>query len=453
MMRPRWGSVLRRVQSLLDDGMLLSLSDADLLERYASGDRESAERAFAALVERHGPMVSRVCRSLLLDEHAAADAFQATFLVLARKAGSLWVQDSIGPWLHGVAYRTSSCARNAAARRRFHERKSGELSRTHMNATEPDEVGPVLHQEVDRLPERYRAPIVLCYFEGMTHEQAAERLHCPVGTVRSRLATGREHLRRRLTLRGIAPERSDAEAAVADKESAVLLPAGLVESAVRNAMVHAGASAAGVVPAAVASLAEKGMRTMMLARLRTLALALVVVGGGTVGVFTLAQTAKMRVKPDQAQPPAAVPAAVPQSSRPIVMARIETAREILNRDLERIQIDPANFDWLFDQIPLWSRRLMEDRLRLAASREERLDAIREHRNRMIERERSTRKLTESERIQPSAVLKMRYYRLEADQLLADEGVDLEKEAPAAESDKAKVTPPPNPPAPKPGPRR
>ena len=98
-----------------------------MLEWYTSRSGEAAELAFAALVERHGPMVFRVCREVLCDEHEAQDAFQATFLVLVRRAGSLWARDSLGPWLHQVAYRVAQCARLAAARRRRHERKSAEL--------------------------------------------------------------------------------------------------------------------------------------------------------------------------------------------------------------------------------------------------------------------------------------------------------------------------------------
>src|SRR5262249_56897166 len=137
--------------------------------------------------------------------HEAQAASQATFVSVARKAGSLWVDDSLGPWLYGVAYRTSAGARSAAARRRTHERKAAEAAPRAAEGADPDDLGPVLHEEVNRLPARYRAAIVSCYFEGLTHEQAAQRLNCPVGTVRSRLATGRDLLRRRLERRGPPP--------------------------------------------------------------------------------------------------------------------------------------------------------------------------------------------------------------------------------------------------------
>src|SRR4051794_21067877 len=103
MAKGGWGTVLHRVTRLLDGGTVGGLSDRELLERYLDKERDSAEMAFAALVERHGPMVYRVCRTVLGDDHDAQDAFQATFLILSRRAGSLWVRDSLGPWLYGVA--------------------------------------------------------------------------------------------------------------------------------------------------------------------------------------------------------------------------------------------------------------------------------------------------------------------------------------------------------------
>ena len=171
--------------------------------RPASG--EAAELAFAALVERHGPMVLRVCRAVLADPHDTQDAFQATFLVLVKKARGLWVRDSLGPWLHQVAYRTASCARLAAARRHRHERCAAAL-RKEARVEVHDDLARVLHEEIERLPERFRAPLVLCDLEGRSHEQAARHLGWPVGTVKSRQARGRERLRDRLRRRGLAPE-------------------------------------------------------------------------------------------------------------------------------------------------------------------------------------------------------------------------------------------------------
>jgi RNA polymerase sigma factor (sigma-70 family) len=201
------GTVVRLVRTVFSAGTFAGESDGQLLARFATRGGDTAELAFSALVERHGPMVLRVCRAILRDEHDAQDAFQATFLVLARKAGALWARDSLGPWLYGVAFRTASCARSAAIVRRGHERRAAERTTPVVVAEEDrDDLGRVVHEEIRRLPERYRRPILLCYFEGLTHDQAASRLAWPVGTVRSRLARARERLRTRLTRRGIAPD-------------------------------------------------------------------------------------------------------------------------------------------------------------------------------------------------------------------------------------------------------
>ncbi len=195
----------RYVRMLFNAGTAGGLTDGQLLERFTAQGGEAAELAFATLVERHGPMVLRVCRSVLRDPHAAHDAFQATFLVLVRRAGSLWVRDSLGPWLHQVAYRVASSERSAEIRRRRHERRAAELSGPGARDEDRDDLEAVLHEEVNRLPWGCRAAVVLCYFDGLSPEQAARQLGCPVGTVQSRLARGRERLRKRLTRRGLAP--------------------------------------------------------------------------------------------------------------------------------------------------------------------------------------------------------------------------------------------------------
>ncbi len=363
MVKPRWGHVLRGVRSLLDEGAIAFVSDRELLERYATSGGESAERGFAALVDRHGPMVLRVCRAVLGDEHAAQDAFQATFLVLARRRRSLWVGDSIGPWLHGVACRTSSCARNATARRRFHERRAWERAAREAGSVEPDDLAPILHQEVDRLPDRYRSAVVLCYLEGLTHEQAAERLRCPVGTVRSRLATGRDRLRRRLILRGMAPAGDGLDRATTREESAGMIPAALAGAAIRNALIRAANPAAGTVPATVAALAEKGLRDHVVRQVED--------PDPDAATPRRRQRGTLRIRPATRKDPpapdgpkaqAAVGDTVRPTTRLILEARVETAREILKHELERLRFSSGAIrSDMFEQIHVWSRRLMEDR--------------------------------------------------------------------------------------------
>ena len=196
----------RPAETLFRLGAAGGLSDLQLLEWFASRRDEAAESAFGALVDRHGPMVMNVCRGVLRDEHEACDAFQATFLVLAQRAGSLWVRDSLGPWLHRVARRTASSARSAARRRRRREAiAAGRAARSYEDA--PDDHREVVHEEVDRLPESQRSPVVLCLLEGLTPEQAAQRLGWPAGTVRSRLARAKVRLKSRLDSPGPPPDR------------------------------------------------------------------------------------------------------------------------------------------------------------------------------------------------------------------------------------------------------
>jgi RNA polymerase sigma factor (sigma-70 family) len=191
--RNRFGPPALRM--LFDAGTATGLTDGQLLERFATRGGDSAEAAFAALVDRHGPMVWRVCRAILRDDHDAEDAFQATFLVLVRRAGTLWVRDSLGPWLHRVASRAAARARVMASRRRAAERRAIAMSDRNREDAVGEEVAGLVHAEIDRLPERYRMPVVLCDVEGRSYEEAARHLRCPVGTVKSRLARGRERLR------------------------------------------------------------------------------------------------------------------------------------------------------------------------------------------------------------------------------------------------------------------
>jgi RNA polymerase sigma factor (sigma-70 family) len=202
--------VLRQTHALFAGlGSAAGLSDRQLLERFADrrGGGEAAEDAFRAIVERHAPMVWGVCRRHLADRHEAEDAFQAVWIVLARKgrSRSIRVEDSLGRWLYGVSRRVAGRARVVAGRRRRLE-GAGPVDAF---ATAGDDAGRVelrgvIDDELARLPEAFRAPLALCYLEGLTHEEAASRLRCPVGTVRSRLARGRDRLRDRLARRGVA---------------------------------------------------------------------------------------------------------------------------------------------------------------------------------------------------------------------------------------------------------
>jgi RNA polymerase sigma factor (sigma-70 family) len=150
----------RQFRTILTTGALTGLTDDQLLERFAAGREGEADLAFEVLVERHGPMVMRICQSALRDSHDAEDAFQATFLVLVHRSRMIRKWQSLGPWLHGVALRVAACARRTTARRRAHERRWAEQQpQVELTATADHlDLGPVIHEEIERLPERFRAP-------------------------------------------------------------------------------------------------------------------------------------------------------------------------------------------------------------------------------------------------------------------------------------------------------
>jgi RNA polymerase sigma factor (sigma-70 family) len=202
------GRTMRDLRTLFDGGTMGSWTDGQLVAEFLTG-REGSEPALRVLMERHGPMVLTVCRRILGDDDAAEDAFQATFLVLVRKAGSLRGRGALSNWIYGVALRVARKERTRTVRRRVVERRAGAgLPDRPDEGPELMELRSVIDEEIARLPERYRAPVVLCYLEGLRHEDVAQRLGCPVGTVESRLSRARERLRARLTRRGLAPSAS-----------------------------------------------------------------------------------------------------------------------------------------------------------------------------------------------------------------------------------------------------
>jgi RNA polymerase sigma-70 factor (ECF subfamily) len=176
------------------------MTERELLERFVSNHDPEA---FRVLVERHGPMVLSVCRNVLRQQHDVEDAFQSTFLVLARHAGTIKNRDTIGPWLHRVALRLAQKARFQTYRRRIRERVCNDLGWE--DPLDPPDLSfvPMLREEVIRLPETYRLPVMLCYLEGKTNQEAAAQLSCPVGTIKGRLSRARQTLRDRLRRRGL----------------------------------------------------------------------------------------------------------------------------------------------------------------------------------------------------------------------------------------------------------
>jgi RNA polymerase sigma factor (sigma-70 family) len=268
---------LRRA-SLLHDG---SLTDGQLLERFLA---RRDEAAFEALLRRHGPMVLGVCRRVLQNEPDAEDAFQATFLVLVRKAATLQARELVGHWLYGVAYRTAQKARAMAARRRVREERARDRACPARPGGEPwGELLPLLDQELNRLPERYRVPIVLCDLEGGTRKEVARRLGLPEGTLSSRLAMARKLLRKRLARHDPAVS-GGALAVLAHGGAPACAPHLLVTTAKGAVQAAAGNLAAGTVPARVVTLTEGVLKTMFLSRLKMTAVVLVVLGIAALGM-------------------------------------------------------------------------------------------------------------------------------------------------------------------------
>jgi RNA polymerase sigma factor (sigma-70 family) len=257
------------------------LTDAELLRRWVAR-RDQA--AFETLLWRHGPAVLGVCRRILHDVHDAEDAAQATFLVLARKAGSVGRRQAVAAWLHTVAYRVALRART----RRPHATalSAPELGALPARPTEDPvwrDLRPVLDEEISRLPEKYRAPFVLCCVEGRTNEEAAREMACPVGTVLSRLSRARERLRQRLTRRGVTLTAAALAAALAGEAATAAVSGVLVRNSVTAAGLTAvGKGLVGVVPTEVVSLAEGVVRTMLLTKAKAVTavvLVLAIIGG------------------------------------------------------------------------------------------------------------------------------------------------------------------------------
>jgi RNA polymerase sigma factor (sigma-70 family) len=270
---------LRQIRILYGLGAAGGLTDAQLVERFLGGGGTDREDAFAALVERHGPMVLRVCRRMLSGSVDAEDAFQAVFLVLARKAGTVRRVDGLRSWLYSVAVRTAKEARRRSARRRAREGGAMDESRA---VSAPDEgtvdLIAMLDEEINLLPSRYRDPLILCELQGASRHEAARQLGLPEGTLSSRLYRGRSCLRDRLSRRGVSFGAGTLAALISEPARAAL-PEPLAETTVRLALKFAsGGAAAGGVPEAVASLAEGVIGMILVAKLKLVLAATVILG-------------------------------------------------------------------------------------------------------------------------------------------------------------------------------
>ncbi len=349
-MRCGSGSVIRSIQTLFDSGTATGMNDRELLEQFlARQDEGSAQRAFTAIVSRHGPMVWSICRSIAPESHTAEDAFQATFLILVRSAGSIRRCETIGPWLHGVARRVAVRAKTTVARRKRHEERGAEMKAiSRPDIPRFDEI-EALHQEIGRLPEKYRAAVILCHLEGCTHAEAARILKCPSGTVSVRVSRAKDLLRERLTRRGLAFASVTASSLALAESAKAPMPLGLTESTVRAAMLVAETTtlAAGTVPTAVYQLTAGALKTMTLQKL-SIATALVFTTGSAASgivLFAMSQPA--------ANTSAAQAAANPGQDQPVQKKEtpekdIEKAREKCINNLKFIALAFHNLASLKD---------------------------------------------------------------------------------------------------------
>src|SRR6266851_1935193 len=297
-------SVLQQLRAMVHAGAYEDTSDRELLERFLA---QREEVAFVALLKRHGPMVLQVCRRIQGNEHDAEDAFQATFLLLARKASSIRKLDSVASWLHGVAHRLALEAKTQEARRQMRERRAADMRNTSETADSSwQDLRGTLDEALRQLPEKYRTPLLLCYLEGKSHEEVARQLSCPIGTVHSRLARGRSRLKAVLERQGVCLSATALAAALAGNGMSATLPSLLFRATARAALAYSAGTAADVlVSARAAALSRTALDATLTAKLKmTIA---VILALGAFGLGAGAAATHMSADPSHASAEATPP--------------------------------------------------------------------------------------------------------------------------------------------------
>ena len=290
MPQGQFSAVLRYLHRVAGAPQSGEVSDVDLLARFSTTRDEAA---FELLLWRHGAMVLRLCQDVTRDEHAAEDAFQAVFLALACKAGSIRSRKSLGAWLYQTAYRVALRARSRTLATGIRVARNYDLSRLAARAEPGDELiqrelRSLMRQEVARLPAKYRCPVILCYFEGLAHEDAARRLGWPKGTVAGRLARAREMLRKRLLRRGVALPAALAATAAASTLASANPVALLIQATLRSGLnIAGGATLCGIDSPHVAALTRGALQEMFWSKSQVLGAILLCFGlaGSGVGLF------------------------------------------------------------------------------------------------------------------------------------------------------------------------
>lgn len=386
-------------------------SDAELLERFAV-DRD--ELAFETLVRRHGPLVYGVCRRVLRDEHAAEDAFQAAFLVLVRQAASVSKKASIRSWLYGVALRVALRARQREDLRRRREQETP--PRATVEATLEPDVRSILDEEVQRLPEKYRLPIVLCYLESRTNDEAAQMLNCPRGTIAVRLARARERLRSRLLRRGVTLSAAAMTALLSDNALSASVPALLFSQTAKTALT-------GAASPSITTLTEGVLHAMYLSKFKmafAVGLMVATMGGAGVGVYFLKAQAPTPQTEEVDKKPVA--AATVKKGKERVKELLKQQREEAEKELKiryELYRDGANEPGMSSPITLTqlisiSKRLLKPELELCEKKADRLAAYEKH----VELTKEIVKITEAQykvdRLSAAALAQARYEQLDAE---------------------------------------
>jgi RNA polymerase sigma factor (sigma-70 family) len=267
----------------------LQRTDGQLLESFVSC-RDPA--AYEALVRRHGPMVWGVCCRVLRNHHDAEDAFQAAFLVLVRKAASISPREMVGNWLYGVAHQTALKARATAAKQRARERQVAHLPEPVMRESDCGDLQAVLDLELSRLPDKYRAAIVLCDLEGKTRKEAARQLGVPDGTLAARVARARAMLAKRLARHGLGASPGAMAGGLSRQAATACVPAAVQSITIQTGKLVASGQGMSGVAAPVASLAKGVLKAMLMTKVKTVLGIALVLGflmlGGAVGYRTLA---------------------------------------------------------------------------------------------------------------------------------------------------------------------
>ena len=375
------------------------LSEWQLLERYLECRDEVA---FEALVTRHGPMVLGVCRRMLADRTDVEDAFQATFMVLVRRARHLGPRDAIGPWLYGVATRVSMRARSEAARRRRIQPLTCEVPAVALDrSTANREIGEILDQELSRLPPKYRHPIVLCYLEGQTHEEAARQLKWPIGTVKGRLARARDLLQSRLVRRGQTPAVGALSLALSADSSAAPHRELLDRTVKLSLKLALGQSTGQLVSTSITTLVEGVLASMFLNTMKWTGTAVLVGGLAFVGVGVMARqdatTKKAEAPPppkavaDNAEPtiraalpaPADIKAPIADANRKLAYLR-DVLRKAAAKEWEQAYNEYVRMYNNLDGAYLASKRLMEAEQEFASAPDVKSSAVKDHRQRIRE---------------------------------------------------------------------